>query len=148
MTGHVHYAEEGPSASLSSLTLIRSHTNRSTGTFSPPDSETTTINLDVDLSLVRSISHDDHHGDLSRPTHAFTDEARGVSKTGLVKFVSALTPVHESLPDLFKDPEKAQDYRKLYLVTWLENDPEDPRNWSKAWRWCMSTMLLSYTVTH
>lgn len=34
------------------------------------------------------------------------------------------------------DPEKANRVKDVLLVTWLEDDPEDPRNWSTLWRWC------------
>jgi hypothetical protein len=37
---------------------------------------------------------------------------------------------------VLKDEEKAQTLKEVELVTWKENDPEDPRQWSKAYRWC------------
>ncbi|KAK0185633.1 MFS general substrate transporter [Armillaria mellea] len=109
-------------------------------------SQTSTIAPDVlDLQLMRSRSHDSTRPDLSRPSHSITQEGRDVSHKGYVKFESALQPVHEGLPDLLKDPEKARTIKDLYLVTWLENDPEDPRNWSPAWRWYL-TLVSSLAV--
>ncbi|KAF8905690.1 major facilitator superfamily domain-containing protein [Mucidula mucida] len=128
MASHVHYSEDPNPTSL-------------------PVSQTTTISPDVDLQLVRSRSHDDRHGDLSRPSHAFTNEARGVSKKGLVKLVSSLQPLREGLPELFKDPEKAEALNDLYLVTWLENDPEDPRNWSASWRWYITSVVALAVIS-
>ncbi|PBK67153.1 MFS general substrate transporter [Armillaria solidipes] len=87
---------------------------------------------------MRSRSHDSTRADLSRPSRSVTQEGRDVSHKGYVKFESALQPVHEGLPDLLKDPEKARTIKDLYLVTWLENDPEDPRNWSPVWRWYLT----------
>ncbi|KAG7444099.1 MFS general substrate transporter [Guyanagaster necrorhizus] len=87
---------------------------------------------------MRSRSHDSTRPDLSHPSHAVTQEGRDVSHKGYVKFESALQPVHEGLPDLLRDPEKARTIKDLYLVTWLENDPEDPRNWSPVWRWYLT----------
>ncbi|PBK95806.1 MFS general substrate transporter [Armillaria gallica] len=102
-------------------------------------SQTSTIAPDIlDLQLMRSRSHDSTRADLSRPSRSVTQEGRDISHKGYVKFESALQPVHEGLPDLLKDPEKARTIKDLYLVTWLENDPEDPRNWSPAWRWYLT----------
>ncbi len=106
-----------------------------------PVTPTSTVHEpDLQLILERTRTHDSLRPDLSRPAHAFTDEARGVSKKGYVKFISALRPVHEGLPNLVTDPEKAVSVKDLYLVTWLEGDPEDPRNWSGPWRWCTSVL--------
>lgn len=99
---------------------------------------TTTIAPEQDLTLMRSRTHDSTRADLSRPLHAATDEARAVSKAGYVKFEAALQPVMDTLPEghvVIDDPEKAKRVKDLYLVTWLPDDPEDPRNWSTTWRW-------------
>lgn len=106
-------------------------------------SQTSTIAPGIlDLQLMRSRSHDSTRADLSRPSRSVTQEGRDISHKGYVKFESALQPVHEGLPDLLKDPEKARTIKDLYLVTWLENDPEDPRNWSPVWRWCELLLFL------
>ncbi|KIY72213.1 MFS general substrate transporter [Cylindrobasidium torrendii FP15055 ss-10] len=38
------------------------------------------------------------------------------------------------------DPEKADGVKDLYLVTFLENDKADPRNWSPGWRWYITVV--------
>ncbi|KZT66127.1 MFS general substrate transporter [Daedalea quercina L-15889] len=40
-----------------------------------------------------------------------------------------------NVPEALKDPEKAAQLRDTKLVTWLPDDPEDPRNWSKPYKW-------------
>ncbi|KIY43539.1 hypothetical protein FISHEDRAFT_78392 [Fistulina hepatica ATCC 64428] len=103
-------------------------------------SSMTTIAPEIELALIRSRSHDSTRADLSRPSRARTDEFRGFSKAGYVKFETALTPVLEGLPAdhaILDDPEKAKKVKNLFLVTWLPDDSEDPRNWSPIWRWCM-----------
>ena len=91
-------------------------------------------------------SHDPNRPDLSFPFETtdtqrggFTDEYRITSKTGYITADLALPPVpshYHTLPAVLADPEKAIRLKQVKLVTWYENDPEDPRNWSKAYKWC------------
>lgn len=104
---------------------------------------TTTIAPEQDLTLMRTRTHDSARADISRPTGAVTDEARAVSKAGYVKFEAALQPVMDTLPEghaMLDDPEKAKHVKDLYLVTWLPDDVEDPRNWSSTWRWYITAV--------
>lgn len=91
-------------------------------------------------------SHDPARPDLSFPFQTtdteqagFTDEYRVTSKTGYISADLALRPVPShlhKLPHVLADPEKALRLKEVRLVTWMENDPEDPRNWSAAYKWC------------
>lgn len=62
-----------------------------------------------------------------------TDEYRVASPTGLTALPAATAEAISKLTDL----EKGRDLKDVELVVWKENDPEDPRNWSKLYRWCM-----------
>ncbi|OBZ65999.1 hypothetical protein A0H81_14041 [Grifola frondosa] len=83
--------------------------------------------------------HDPERADLSFPFQTtdtalagFTDEYRTVSKTGYISANLALRPIPSHvlrLPAVLQDPEKAMQLKEVKLVTWLPNDPEDPRNW-------------------
>lgn len=95
----------------------------------------------------RAPTHDPNRPDISFPfgttniqEGGITDEYRVTSKTGYIAADSnALHPVptHVSqAPHALKDPEKAAELEKVKLVTWLDNDPEDPRNWSNTYKWC------------
>ncbi|KIY43541.1 MFS general substrate transporter [Fistulina hepatica ATCC 64428] len=124
------------------------------GTHQPvtPDdvSATTTIAPEIELALIRSRSHDSTRADLSRPSRARTDEFRGFSKAGYVKFETALTPVLEGLPAdhaILDDPEKAKKVKNLFLVTWLPDDSEDPRNWSPIWRWYITAVAAISVIS-
>lgn len=97
-------------------------------------------------------SHDPRRPDISFPFETtnireggLTDEYRVTSPTGYIAADSnALRPVptHVSeAPKALKDPEKAAQLEKVKLVTWLENDPEDPRNWSNLYKWCKSSFF-------
>lgn len=100
-------------------------------------------------------SHDPNRPDLSFPFETtdtqrggFTDEYRITSKTGYITADLALRPVpshYHTLPAVLADPEKAIRLKQVKLVTWYENDPEDPRNWSKAYKWCMY-LLTVYVI--
>ncbi|PCH37676.1 MFS general substrate transporter [Wolfiporia cocos MD-104 SS10] len=55
-------------------------------------------------------------------------------------------PTHVSeIPGALKDPEKAKQLKDVKLVTWLPNDPEDPRNWSNTYRWYL-TAVCAFSV--
>ena len=91
-------------------------------------------------------THDPRRADLSFPFETtdlerggFTDEYRAATHTGFVSADTALRPIpsHVStIPGALRDLEKAATLKDTQLVTWLENDPEDPRNWSNLYRWC------------
>ncbi|KAJ6460766.1 MFS general substrate transporter [Mycena vitilis] len=98
-----------------------------------------------ELQLIRSKTHDDRHADLSFPSQTtditeggFTDEYRVSTRSGFMDARTALHPVLSRVsepPHALVDPEKAAELTKVHLVTWKEDDPEDPRNWSVPWRW-------------
>jgi len=91
-------------------------------------------------------SHDENQPDISFPyittdinRGGLTNEYRGVAKEGFVQADQALRPIptHASdVPQALRDPEKAAQLRDMKLVTWLPDDPEDPRNWSNLYKWC------------
>lgn len=110
---------------------------------------------DNDAEPVEPPTHDPAQPDLSFPfattntqQGGFTDEYRTTTKTGFVPADLALRPIptHVSqVPGALKDPEKAAALKDMKLVTWLPNDPEDPRNWSKAYRWYL-TGICAFSV--
>lgn len=102
--------------------------------------------------LTNPTSHNPNNADLSFPfattdidRGGFTEEYRTTSKTGFVPADLALRPIpthFSELPGALRDPEKARGLKDVKLVTWLPNDPEDPRNWSNAYRWCTYVSTL------
>lgn len=96
-------------------------------------------------------SHDPAFGDPSFPFAStnlaeggFTDEYRIVSKTGLVPANTALRPIpshHSVTPNALRDPEKARELKDVKLVTFVENDPQDPRNKPRWYKWCTCLFL-------
>lgn len=91
-------------------------------------------------------SHDPERPDLSFPFETtdierggYTDEYRTATRSGFLAADTALRPIpsHVStLPGALRDAEKIGALKGTQLVTWRENDPEDPRNWSDFYRWC------------
>ncbi|KZT09290.1 MFS general substrate transporter [Laetiporus sulphureus 93-53] len=121
-----------------------------------PDEAPQYVAEDGDENELRSPpSHDRNRADLSFPftttdveRGGFTDEYRTVSKTGYMQADLALRPIptHVSMiPGALRDPEKAAQLKDVKLVTWLPNDPEDPRNWSYLYRW-YCTGVCAFTV--
>ena len=115
------------------------------------------------LTLTRTRSHESHNDtrpDLSFPfgttdlsRGGFTNEYRAVSESGYMAADLALRPVPSRvyrLPQALADPEKAAELKQMKLVTWKEDDPEDPRNWSSLYRWCTSSPLgvVLWSCTH
>ncbi|GBE85598.1 Uncharacterized MFS-type transporter [Sparassis crispa] len=102
-----------------------------------------------------SLTHDPNRADLSFPfgttdvgRAGFTDEYRTTSRTGYIPADLALRPIPTHLsviPDELQDPEKVRRLQSVKLVTWLKNDPEDPRNWSNAYRWYL-TAVCAFSV--
>lgn len=103
--------------------------------------------------------HDPNSPDLSFPfattnvqEGGMTDEYRLVSSTGLISADTALRPIPSHVsqpPNALRDPEKAKHLKDIKLVTWLENDPEDPRNYSNAYKWCkfVSSLISTTSLT-
>ncbi|RDX39687.1 hypothetical protein OH76DRAFT_1367272, partial [Lentinus brumalis] len=101
-------------------------------------------------------SHDPDRPDISFPftttdteRGGFTDEYRTTTKTGYITADLALRPVPSHLhrlPHVLADPEKALRLKQVKLVTWLENDPEDPRNWSNAYKWYITSVCAVSVV--
>ncbi|KAI0782198.1 MFS general substrate transporter [Abortiporus biennis] len=106
----------------------------------------------------RARSHDPNQPDMSFPFQTtnvaeggFTDEYRVTSATGYVAADSnALRPIPSHVsetPAALRDPEKAAQLEKVKLVTWLDNDPEDPRNWSDLYKWYLTGVCALGVVT-
>ncbi|OBZ70128.1 hypothetical protein A0H81_09818 [Grifola frondosa] len=109
------------------------------------------------LNLIRShSSHRENRPDLSFPFDTtdterggFTNEYRTVSRTGFIPADLSLHPIpsHVSrIPTALQDPEKAAALRETKLVTWKEEDPEDPRNWSNLYRWYITAIAAISVV--
>lgn len=94
--------------------------------------------------------HDPNRADLSFPfattntaQGGFTDEYRTVTRTGYMPANTALRPIpsHVSVtPPALRDPEKLRTLSHTKLVTFVPDDPEDPRNNSYAYKWCKSQL--------
>ena len=92
--------------------------------------------------------HDPNRPDLSFPFQTtnidqggFTDEYRMVTKEGYVPAELALRPIpshHSVTPPALRDPEKHRDISDKKLVTFVPDDPEDPRNHPNWFKWCKS----------
>lgn len=112
---------------------------------SPATSRTPTL-----LGTSLPTSHNALEPDLSYPTGTgevervgMTTEYRAENKTGLAPLPQ------ETLKALnaTSDPEKGRKFGEdIQLVVWKENDPEDPRNWSKAYRWCMPSSISHFPL--
>ncbi|KAH9832884.1 MFS general substrate transporter [Rhodofomes roseus] len=132
-----------------------------------PNSETTTVVQDEHpiyrpagytegQELTNPRSHDENQPDISFPfittdinRGGLTNEYRGVAKEGFVPADQALRPIptHVSdVPQALRDPEKAAQLRDMKLVTWLPDDPEDPRNWSNLYRWYLTGVCAMSVV--
>ncbi|KAJ7071730.1 MFS general substrate transporter [Mycena belliarum] len=105
------------------------------------------------LDRIPSQTHDDRAPDLSFPFQTtdlseggFTDEYRISTKSGLIDARHALHPILSRVPSAPADPEKAEKLLHVQFVTWTENDPEDPRNWSSLWRWYITAVVAMAVV--
>ncbi|KAH9939282.1 MFS general substrate transporter [Epithele typhae] len=109
--------------------------------------------------LTRIRSHESHHDerpDLSFPFSTtdtgragYTNEYRAVSAEGYIPADLALRPVPSRVyrtPQVLADPEKARSLKHMKLVTWKEDDPEDPRNWSSTYRWYITAVCAIAVV--
>ncbi|KAH9928079.1 MFS general substrate transporter [Fomitopsis serialis] len=93
--------------------------------------------------LTNPRSHDENQPDISFP-YITTDINRG----GLTnEYPLRPIPTHASdVPQALRDPEKAAQLRDMKLVTWLPDDPEDPRNWSNLYRWYLTGVCAMSVV--
>ncbi|TBU45176.1 MFS general substrate transporter [Dichomitus squalens] len=116
-------------------------------------------NEDHRLRLTRTRtheSHDDRRPDISFPFQTtniplggLTDEYRVITDTGYLPADLALRPVPSHvfrLPQALADPEKARALKEMKLVTWKEDDAEDPRNWSNLYRWYLTAVCAMAVV--
>jgi hypothetical protein len=111
-------------------------------------SSSSTLHESSGYSPLATPLHDPHRADLSFPEQTtntrlagFTDEYRAVTRKGTIPANQALKPIPSrasETPAILKDTEKALALKDVQLVTWKENDPEDPRQWSRLYRWCES----------
>ncbi len=134
-----HPSTTVPGLSSSAASTDFSHDNVPSMVATPYESRTNI--QDPQLS-----HHDPNRPDLSFPFQStnieqggFTDEYRTVTKTGFMNANNALRPIptHMSSPPLaLLDPEKARNLKRTKLVTFVPEDPEDPRNHSNLWKWC------------
>lgn len=115
-------------------------------------SSPTHSNLDLNLTRYNSPHHDPTRADLSYPFETsqinpvgHISEYRATSPTGLIperilepiaSRTSALTRTR-TVTDVEKGG-KTGESKGFQFVTWKEDDPEDPRNWSNLYRWCTS----------
>ncbi|KZV96667.1 MFS general substrate transporter [Exidia glandulosa HHB12029] len=96
----------------------------------------------ADLSFPQTTTNTDYAG--------FSDEYRNVTHDGLIPADLALKPrpTHASIrPLALKDSEKGFKLHDVQLVTWKENDPEDPRQWSDAYRWYITGVAALAVVS-
>lgn len=123
---------------------------QSTAAHTPRHSGDGLIPLHPTVSLHRTISrgHDPNAADLSYPFRAeagLTSEYRDISDTGLIRGDTAfrrVPSIHAEAPPPIRDPEKAKHLSDLKLVTFVPNDPEDPRNFSRWFKWCKYPLYL------
>lgn len=122
--------------------------SRASSTIAPeqPTSLPTPNESDVHIQDPAKMHHDPNRADLSFPfmttnieQGGFTDEYRTVTKEGYVHADLALRPIpshHSDIPGALRDPEKARELSNKKLVTFVPDDPEDPRNLSYWFKWC------------
>ncbi|KIP12340.1 hypothetical protein PHLGIDRAFT_21131 [Phlebiopsis gigantea 11061_1 CR5-6] len=116
---------------------------QSTAAHTPRHSGDTLIPLHPTVSLHRTISrgHDPNAADLSYPFRAeagLTSEYRDTTETGLIRGDTAFRRI--------RDPEKAKHLADLKLVTFVPNDPEDPRNFSRFFKWYITAVCALSVV--
>lgn len=157
---HLHPAHSGPYRTPFLLPSLLFTTTLPYDMASTPNSETTTVVHDDHTvhpvyrpagytegqELHNPRSHDENLPDISFPfittdinRGGLTNEYRAFTKDGYVDADHALRPIPTHVSDIpgdLKDPEKAARLRDVKLVTWLPDDPEDPRNWSNTYKWC------------
>ncbi|EIN07314.1 MFS general substrate transporter [Punctularia strigosozonata HHB-11173 SS5] len=113
-------------------------------------------------SFSRSSQRSTFSHDLTRPDMSFpaattnvevggmTDEYRMSTAQGYIPGKEALHPVPSRLyrtPTVLADAEKAMKLKDMKFVTWKEDDPEDPRNFSDAYRWYITAVAAMSVVS-
>lgn len=109
----------------------------------------------VSAHLHRAPTHDSERVDLSFPSQTtdvaragFTDEYRATTRTGLIRADTALRPIPSrasATPTVLVGDVEKNRLKDVRFVTWRDSDPEDPRNWSNAYRWYI-TLVASLAV--
>ena len=86
--------------------------------------------------------------------HVRTREYRTETKGGYIDGATEqnLTPpgsplsrpatITASVSDVVLHDMESGDLKGKKLVTWTENDPQNPRNWSNTYRWCEFASLV------
>ena len=121
--------------------------SRASSTIAPePTPDRTPTESSSNIVDPAKIHHDPNRPDLSFPFQTtnieqggFTDEYRAVTKSGYIPADTALRPIpshHSEKPAALRDPEKARELSDKKLVTFVPDDPEDPRNKSYWYKWC------------
>ncbi|EKM53821.1 uncharacterized protein PHACADRAFT_211461 [Phanerochaete carnosa HHB-10118-sp] len=101
------------------------------------------------------VHHDPNRPDLSFPFQTtnieeggFTEEYRIVTKAGYIPGDLALRPIpshHSEKPAALRDPEKTRALSDKKLVTFIPDDPEDPRNKPNWFKWYI-TAVCAFSV--
>ncbi|KZV75241.1 MFS general substrate transporter [Peniophora sp. CONT] len=72
------------------------------------------------------------------------DEYRETARSGVVAPSDAILNAAARLPSI--DPEKARRMKDVKLVVFKPNDPEDPRTWSRLYRWYLTGLVAMAVV--
>ncbi|GJE87102.1 MFS general substrate transporter [Phanerochaete sordida] len=138
-----------PAVSMSS-TLAHSDEQRH-GSSKPPEQV-----VDETSNAIEPRGHNPNAPDLSFPFQStnieqggMTDEYRVVSPTGMIPGENALRPIpsnHSVTPPALRDPEMQRELKNVKLVTFVPNDPQDPRNWSKLYKWWVTAICAMSVV--
>ncbi|KAK9893138.1 MFS general substrate transporter, partial [Cystobasidium minutum MCA 4210] len=101
-------------------------------------------------------SHDSGHPDLAYPslTTAIsrpTGEYRETAETGVVSGQELVRQLTQVQPSAARVPTRisasdAERLEKLQLVTFKTEDPEDPRQWSNAFKWYVTAVVAIAVV--
>ncbi|KDQ08549.1 hypothetical protein BOTBODRAFT_48147 [Botryobasidium botryosum FD-172 SS1] len=79
-------------------------------------------------------------------TAGITEEYHLATRAGLAPFDEVPAHPVDKQPPKPVDVEKAQTLKDIELVTWLENDPENPRTWSRPYRWYLTGVAATAVV--
>ena len=124
--------------------------SRASSTIAPePSPDRSPAQSATNVAIHKTLSHHDpNRADLSFPFQStnteqggFTEEYRTVTKEGYIQGNLALRPIpsHTSdTPPALRDPEKARALSDKKLVTFVPDDPDDPRNLPNWFKWCTS----------
>ncbi|KAI0062385.1 MFS general substrate transporter [Artomyces pyxidatus] len=130
-----------------------------TGRSSPAPSLTATLR-DEEYSSHPTLppSHIARSPDLSYPYQTtdvlrtgITDEYREVSESGVIPLAGALrrapSRAAHAPPFSSSDPEKGKKRTDVQLVVFKPHDPDDPRNWSKLYKWTVTAIVALAVVS-